>query len=720
MAVSALLCLVAASPVRTLAQTPPSAPTIDSVTFGDGALTIAWTAPAGVTGITAYDLRYIRSDTTDKSDANWTEVDDAWTTRAGALEYVLGGLDNGVGYDVQLRTVTTADGAWSGTSTGTPRIPGPTITSVVVGDGALSVVWMAPSVAATTVIGAYDLRYIETSADETVDANWAVVEDFWTSGDLQGVLAELTNGTGYDVQVRVAGDPDGAWSATSTGTPAEHGGTTLTATTLTLGTPLGGRIDPGTDEDFFKLELSGAADILILTRGDLDTVGQLLDTNGDLIKESDKGDETDGVSNFLIWDTLAAGTYYIKVTSKDAATGSYILETATIADSTGTSDAQPVEVGSSRYGIMHSPDDTDWFSFRLEERTTVIVYSTSAIGLSGWVHGHLFTGEDVPVPGVFVLITLDSGTYYVRVSASQEAGAYRLHVNRAAEPGNTLETALPLPLNSGAAGRIDPAADVDYFRIDLDRATQVKLDAESNDFDLAAELLDSNGEPVDATLLHEPPLFSGRIGVALLDRLEAGTYYLKLTRSGGDETGDYGLRLSEDFSYIRLLNPCLAIDTLQSDPLYGCQWHLKNTGQLGGTAGEDINVEDVWAAGQLGAGVTVAVVDDGLDYAHRDLRDNVIQDRNHDYTGGDDVYDRGETHGTEVAGIIAARDNDVGVRGVAPRASIYAYNLLVEFTDANKADAMTRGMADTAVMNNSWARTSGPGIFNRPRSGKQR
>ena len=48
---------------------------------------------------------------------------------------LLGDLDNGVGYDVQMRTVTTADGAWSGTSTGTPQIPGAMITSVVAGDG---------------------------------------------------------------------------------------------------------------------------------------------------------------------------------------------------------------------------------------------------------------------------------------------------------------------------------------------------------------------------------------------------------------------------------------------------------------------------------------------------------------------------------------------------------------------------------------------------------
>ena len=63
--------------------------------------------------------------------------------------------------------------------------------------------------------------------------------------------------------------------------------------------------------------------------------------------------------------------------------------------------------------------------------------------------------------------------------------------------------------------------------------------------------------------------------------------------------------------------------------------------------------------------------------------------KNHDYTGGNDIYTPGETHGTAVAGIIAARDNSTGMRGVAPRATIYGYNYLVEQSDANEANAMS-------------------------------
>ena len=73
------------------------------------------------------------------------------------------------------------------------------------------------------------------------------------------------------------------------------------------------------------------------------------------------------------------------------------------------------------------------------------------------------------------------------------------------------------------------------------------------------------------------------------------------------------------------------------DPLYGDQWHLKNTGQLGatGAAGlinEDIKVEPVWLAAvtpRKGTGVRIAVVDDGLEIGHEDLASNVAANSLH-------------------------------------------------------------------------------------------
>ena len=61
--------------------------------------------------------------------------------------------------------------------------------------------------------------------------------------------------------------------------------------------------------------------------------------------------------------------------------------------------------------------------------------------------------------------------------------------------------------------------------------------------------------------------------------------------------------------------------------------------------------------------------------------------------------------GTVVAGLIAARDNGLGVRGVAPRATIYGFDLTIglrTIDDNDKARAAAHQRAITAVYNNSW------------------
>ncbi len=88
---------------------------------------------------------------------------------------------------------------------------------------------------------------------------------------------------------------------------------------------------------------------------------------------------------------------------------------------------------------------------------------------------------------------------------------------------------------------------------------------------------------------------------------------------------------------------------------------------------------------------------------HEDLADNVNTSLNHDYSGSSNIYDPSETRGTRVSGVIAAvGDNSLGVRGVAPQAGIYSYNLAGNFSGANAKDAMVRNRDTTAVSVNNW------------------
>jgi len=73
-------------------------------------------------------------------------------------------------------------------------------------------------------------------------------------------------------------------------------------------------------------------------------------------------------------------------------------------------------------------------------------------------------------------------------------------------------------------------------------------------------------------------------------------------------------------------------------------------------------------------GIKVAVIDTGIDYTHPDLDGNYKGGYDYVNNDADPIDDNG--HGTHVAGIIAAEDNDIGVVGVAPQAWLYAVKVL--------------------------------------------
>ena len=705
------------------------APAIASVTPDSGTLVVAWMAPAGVSGVTAYDLRHIETSADEMVDADWTLTDNAWTS--GELWYKLEGLTDGTQYDVQVRAVASGvDGPWSATETGTPGASSstaPTLDSVRADDGALVVTWSAPADTGGATSTVYDVRYIRGDATDKTDSNWSVEDDAWMSGALRYAVTGLTNGVGYDVQVRAVNDGvDGPWSAAGSGTPADHGDTLAAATTVAPDTRVSGFIQSAGDADYFKFVLSRQVDVWIYTTGALDSVGDLLDSKGLSIDSNDDGRVSPNPRNFFLWRTLAAGTYYVKVVGFEASQGPYVLRVRTFVDTRSRSDAAELKLGGLASATIDPDDDVDYFRLELSEAADVVIRSSgfpdTVADLLDSRGQTIASNDDGYLPGgvrnFLIHTSLTRGVYYVRVEAFISAGPYAVYANAVTEPGSTLADARPLTLGVAAGGSIDPAGDVDYFSITVDESTYVVIRAVSDTATTTGALLDDNGMPVAADFTSGPSRtsFGPDIGFTIRDRLDAGTYYVKVAAATTTETGRYTIRAVEETAYARLVDRCSDISrpTGINDALYGCQWHLSNVGQFSRGARQDINVEAAWTSGALGAGVTVAVVDDGMHHGHEDLTANVDATRNHDYTGGGDIYDPYETHGTAVAGIIAARDNGIGVRGVAPRATIYGYNYLLVGGSANRADAMSRNSTTTAISNNSWGppESGGPQFAN--------
>jgi hypothetical protein len=113
------------------------------------------------------------------------------------------------------------------------------------------------------------------------------------------------------------------------------------------------------------------------------------------------------------------------------------------------------------------------------------------------------------------------------------------------------------------------------------------------------------------------------------------------------------------------------------DNLLEMEWHLQNSGYIADAQwptkkGADAKVVDAWKRlGNMGSpNITVAVIDNGIDLSHPDLRDKVIVkpfdfwNQSKDLITGDVRY----THGTPCASVAVAASNGIGIVGSAPNA----------------------------------------------------
>ena len=99
-----------------------------------------------------------------------------------------------------------------------------------------------------------------------------------------------------------------------------------------------------------------------------------------------------------------------------------------------------------------------------------------------------------------------------------------------------------------------------------------------------------------------------------------------------------------------------------AQPTQNIEWGIKK-----------ISADQAWTS-TTDSGVSVAVLDTGIDTNHPDLAANIKGGTNLVNTRR--TYEDDNGHGTHCAGIIAAVNNIIGVVGVAPNAMIYAVKVL--------------------------------------------
>ena len=560
--------------------------------------------------------------------------------------------------------------------------------------------WFGFTLADTTDVWIYAVGPTDTIG-ELLDSHSSRVayndDSELSAGRLSFFMAKNLRAGTYYLKVSGVAGGSGPYRVFVDSAP-ETGSAIETVGTLELGAPLIGLIDPSTDTDLYKIALTGPAEVVVYTTGDLDTTGELLALDsgalGATLTSLTTDDDSGTGLNFSIRQGLGPGTYYVRVGSYESETGPYALF------------AEPVgqlSLGETVIGRIAEGYDEEYFKLALDSPADVWIYGYGSLDTVGTLYDSNFNeisfNDDSRIIGRYRAFhlreSLAAGTYYVNVrSFGTGTGPFGVGAETIPDHGgSSKDTATALTLDSLVLGRIKHTGDADYFRLDFTKKTNMILYVKTSTLDpVAGEILDSDGERVDVNV--SP--WDG--GVYIRDDFGPGAYFVKVT---ADSSANYTLHARHDPWYDAFIDDCQGTTR---DPLYVCQWHLRN--HIDDNA--DINVEPVWADGIDGTGVNVAVVDDGLDHYHEDLAPNVDKSLNYDYAESGDVYTPVDWHGTNVAGIIAARDNSIGVRGVAPRATIYGYNFLTSQTLFSQVDSAVRNRDVTAINTNSWGPIGGP------------
>ncbi len=179
----------------------------------------------------------------------------------------------------------------------------------------------------------------------------------------------------------------------------------------------------------------------------------------------------------------------------------------------------------------------------------------------------------------------------------------------------------------------------------------------------------------------------------------SGVYRIRMDVDAGGGIPDLleTLRRNPNVEYAELSH-VISICRQPDDPEYNRQWGM-----------EKIAAPDAWETCRGSDDVVIAVIDTGVDYAHRDLQSNVwcneaelhgapgeddddngyvddVHGYNFVYNNGDPNDDHG--HGTQVAGIAAAvGNNGLDVAGVCWTARIMVLKILDAAGDGASADA---------------------------------
>ncbi|ARV61816.1 peptidase S8 and S53 subtilisin kexin sedolisin [Nostocales cyanobacterium HT-58-2] len=390
-----------------------------------------------------------------------------------------------------------------------------------------------------------------------------------------------------------------------------------------------------------------------------------------------------------IQQSLDAGTYYIRVYVNEGLAANYKLAvSATPLDNAGAS----LEAARHITANGKTKNYSDWVGisdtndyYKLQLKTT----SNLKLGLNALSdnaqlqlldsNGNTLTSSlDVGVANKSINLTLNKGTYYVRVNSYENSETfYSLSVSAASVSGHvTPPTPTSANTTSAISGVTQQLTSTASAVLPLDGNTQyVKGTLRADTFTYQSSynrtVYSGNGN-VDygsggRDLLDLSSFLSTQATIKLIETTGGVKYnpgngdrmFDAITFSNGKEI------LFESIEAIRFADKTINLSVTPNDPLFGQQWNLHMMG-----------VQSAWRITTGANNVLVGIEDTGLaangGNLHPDLRS--IEKLDNNYL---DELSNSTAHGTSVTGVIAAASNNgIGMSGINWNSSVFHIDVM--------------------------------------------
>lgn len=370
----------------------------------------------------------------------------------------------------------------------------------------------------------------------------------------------------------------------------EPGNSLTTAKKVTLENTYEGFIGNQDTDDYYRIDLLNDGDFSVQVTGlakDAQVKLEILNSQGNSVSSFSNSNQGIQSINSL---GLKAGTYYVKLHANQGSSNykmhlAAVQELAVTNQSTIQQDVITNTEPENYYRVELTKDSNlklTLNNLKADANIQVLDRNGKVIATAARTANQ---AETINLPD------LKADTYYIRVYPAK-AGSntdYQLNLLATSEPGETLETAKLITIKPTATTNKDFVGEsdiADYYRFDLNETSNVSLNLTGiqKNADADIELLDSQGNLIRiANQL-------GNKNESILQSLEAGTYYIKVSRFAGNTDYNLSYSATPDIGNSRLTAKVLSISDKptiekqtvgESDPEDFYRFELKTTSNLG-------------------------------------------------------------------------------------------------------------------------------------------